>query len=58
MQENIQLTVDKNEKIYISGGNGDNTIKITRGSITSDPELKSNMEETDGRIIFHAITAA
>ena len=58
MQENIQPTVDKNEKIYVSGSNGDNTIKITRGSVTSDPNLKSNMEEVDGRIIFHAITAA
>ena len=58
MQENIQPTVDKNEKIYVSGSNGDNTIKITRVSVTSDPELKSNMEEVDGRIIFHAITTA
>ena len=58
MQENIQPIVDKNEKIYVSGSNGDNTMKITRGSVTSDPELKSNMEEVDGRIIFHAITAA
>ena len=58
MQENIQPTVDKTEKIYVSGSNGDNTIKITRGSVTSDPELKSNIKEVDGRIIFHAITAA
>ena len=58
MQENIQRTVDKNEKIYASGSNGDNTIKITRGSVTSDPGLKSNMEEADVMIIFHAITAA
>lgn len=58
IQGNIQPTVDKNEKIYVSGSNVDNSIKITRGSVTSDPGLKSNMEEEDGRIIFHAITAA
>ena len=58
MCEHNQSTVNGNKQIWVSGGSGNSTVKITGESVTNDELLESNMEEADGRIIFHARAAA
>ena len=56
---NIPKSLEDGQCYFISGGDGDNAIKISQGNISRTvPELASNLEEADGRIALHAITAS
>ena len=58
MCEYVGSSLDNDETIYISGGEGDRAMKISKDEAVEVPSLRSNMEEADGRIILHAVVAA
>ena len=58
MVENEGATLDEKHSLYISGGQVDKVVKITKEDTLEVEALKSNHEEADTRIVVHAKTAA
>lgn len=53
----LSTTMETNQCAFISGGHGEKTIKVTKDVVQEELSMKSNMEEADGRIVFHAVHA-
>ena len=43
--------------VYTSGGNGNSATRIAKKTSETVPELESNHEESDTRIVYHCIYA-
>ena len=48
----------EHQTLYISGGLDNKAMKVSTSGALEEPLLTSNIEEADGRIIFHASFAA
>ena len=58
MCEFLGPRLNDDQIVFISGGNNEKCMKVSVNNSTEVPALCSNMEEADGRIIFHACFAA
>ena len=57
LEETGSEILNVGQKLYVSGGREDTAIKVTEKS-EPVPQLKSNQEEADTRLILHCIHAA
>ncbi len=50
--------MDGQQSLYISGGQDNKVVKVHGDPHVDVPQLQSNQEEADGRLILHAVAAA
>ena len=58
MITNLADRLKPGQQVYTSGGFDRRTLQITASDVIDVPDLSSNQEEADTRIILHAINAA
>ena len=57
MKSSTPDLISSEQSIYLSGGQDDKVVKITKDTETDVPSLQSNQEEADTRIILPAVAA-
>ena len=53
LTENSQDLLDDQSEVYVAGGIGDTALRVTSSCIEYVPQLRSNHEEADSRLMLH-----